>query len=67
MEKDWSRIVRGKFEDEYKKREIYVIVSSFMNFTTYEVLPPEDFEEVYHSPPAIAYGEEFKIYKFTGK
>lgn len=66
VEKDWSRIVRGKFIDEYKTRPIYIVQPSFFKYSNYEIFPQKDFELIYQSGFSIADGEGFRIYKFIG-
>lgn len=67
QQKNWTDVIRTNFKDEIGNKDIYVILSSFMNFSKFETFPPQDFEVIYKSPPSIADGEAFKIYKFVGK
>lgn len=66
QQKNWTDVINLYFKEEIGKKDIYVILSSFLNFSKYETFPAQDFQLIYKSPPSIADGEAFKIYKFVG-
>lgn len=65
--KDWSKLIKKNFNKTEKTKGIYIINSSFLDYSPYELFSDKDFELVYQSPPAIADGEAFRIYKYIGK
>lgn len=67
MQKDWSLIVRRRFSEEMKHQPIYVVTPSYDFGRGLEIFNKDDWKMIYLSPPSIAYGEGFAIYKFTGR
>lgn len=49
---------------EKKFKHTYIIVSSLLNLSHFEKNMPQRYELLYTSPPAIATGEAFRIYKY---
>ncbi len=67
QEKNWSDIIRKNLNQQGEHKGIYIIQSSYNNFNPLDTFSEKDFKVVYKSPPALADGEAFKIYKFVGK
>lgn len=51
---------------EKKFKHTYVIASSLLHLTQFEKVMPQKYKLIYTSPPAIATGEAFRVYKYIG-
>ncbi len=45
-------------------KHVYIIASSLLHLSHFEKVMPDKYELIYTSPPAIATGEAFRVYKY---
>ena len=55
-----------KYEELHKNQNIYILADSFLQIYIFENNPnlKNNYELIFKSPPAIASGEAFRVYKF---